>query len=52
PHEAIPFWQRMSKLSAGNKPPEFLSTHPADETRIKQLEAVMTETVDKYYKKR
>lgn len=51
PHEAIPFWQRMSKLSAGNKPPEFLSTHPADETRIKQLEAVMEETVNQYYKK-
>ena len=50
PREAIPFWQRMAKASSGQKPPELLSTHPADETRIKQLESIMDETVQKYYR--
>ena len=50
PQEAIPFWNRMSKASeGGNKPPEFLSTHPSDENRIAQLEKFMPEAL-KYYK--
>ncbi len=50
PREAIPFWQRMSKLSGGQKPPEFLSTHPSDEKRIADLQGIMDETLKKYYK--
>ncbi|MGG9972388.1 M48 family metallopeptidase [Ferruginibacter sp. SUN002] len=50
PKEAIPFWQRMSKAAgSGTKPPEFLSTHPSDEKRIKQLEGYMDEALT-YYK--
>jgi predicted Zn-dependent protease len=37
PNEAIRFWQKMSSQKSGS-PPEFLSTHPADATRIAQLE--------------
>lgn len=50
PREAIPFWQRMAQASNGNKPPEFLSTHPSDETRIAQLQKIMDETVKNYYR--
>jgi predicted Zn-dependent protease len=36
PAEAIPFWQRMSQL--GSDPvPEFLSTHPSHDTRIRRI---------------
>jgi predicted Zn-dependent protease len=49
PREAIPFWQRMSQAGGGQKPPEMLSTHPSDETRIKKLEGYMNEAL-KYYK--
>jgi len=48
PGEAIPFWQRMSAKAGGGKPPEFMSTHPADETRIKDIKALLPEAM-KYY---
>lgn len=48
PREAIPFWQRMAKLG-GEKPPTFLSDHPADEDRIKKLQVLMPEALT-YYK--
>jgi predicted Zn-dependent protease len=48
PKEAIPLWQRMEKLSAGNKPPEFLSTHPAEATRIAELQKHMDEALGYY----
>lgn len=47
PQEAIPFWQRMAN-AGGAKPPEFLSTHPADDTRIKQLQKIMPEAMSYY----
>lgn len=37
PATAVAFWERMSKSSGGEKPPEFLSTHPSDETRMRQI---------------
>lgn len=36
PEESVPLWQNMSQAS-GASPPEFMSTHPSNETRIKQL---------------
>jgi predicted Zn-dependent protease len=49
PEAAIPFWSRMAQ-SGGQKPPEILSTHPSDETRIRNLKEFMPEAL-KYYKK-
>jgi predicted Zn-dependent protease len=40
PASAITFWQRMT-LAGGAKPPEFLSTHPSDENRIKAMQAFL-----------
>ena len=47
PREALPFWQRMAKAGGGS-PPEFLSTHPSDETRLRKLEKFIPEAL-KYY---
>lgn len=40
PAEAIEFWRRMQE-AGGRKPPEWMSTHPADETRIGHLRALL-----------
>lgn len=50
PREAVDFWQRMSVAQKGVSPPEFLSTHPADKTRIRNIEKMMPEAL-KYYRK-
>jgi predicted Zn-dependent protease len=39
PAEAPRLWERMSGGKKGGAPPEFLSTHPSDATRIAQLRA-------------
>jgi predicted Zn-dependent protease len=52
PHVAVGLWQRMSKATAGHgKPPEILSTHPSDQSRINGINAYLP-TAMKYYKKR
>ncbi len=48
PHVAIEFWKRMSALSGGQAPPEFMSTHPADARRVADLQAYLPEAL-KYY---
>jgi predicted Zn-dependent protease len=48
PQEAVPFWQRMGS-AGGQKPPEFLATHPSDENRIAKLRQYMPEALS-YYK--
>jgi len=49
PEAAVSFWQRMAAASQGSqKPPEFLSTHPADATRIAQIQRLLPEA-KKYY---
>ncbi len=39
PDEAARLWERMKAQSGGQAPPEFLSTHPSNDTRISNLTA-------------
>lgn len=48
PQSAVAFWQRMAALGGNNKS-EFLSDHPSDETRIRQIQGWMPEALQ-YYK--
>ena len=48
PQVAVAFWQRMAAASNNNKS-EFLSDHPSDATRIKQIQGWMPEALQ-YYK--
>ncbi len=47
PKVAVSFWERMSQ-AGGQKPPEFLATHPSDERRIANLQAIMPEALAFY----
>ena len=48
PRQAPVFWERMA-AGGGQKPPEFMSTHPSDATRVRQLNERMNEALQ-YYK--
>lgn len=48
PNEAVGFWQRMAAQKQGGAPPEFLSTHPSDESRIKNLKKLIPEAMQYY----
>lgn len=51
PDSAVTFWERMSTAKEGGAPPEFLSTHPSDETRIANIRKRLPEA-RQYYKAR
>lgn len=49
PHETIRFWKRMSDATSGSgSPPEFMSTHPNHETRIRDLTRWIPEAMPLY----
>jgi predicted Zn-dependent protease len=50
PHVALAFWERMSAAAKGEKPPELMSTHPSDETRIANIRRLLPEIMKKYYR--
>ena len=49
PKEAPMLWERMSKIG-GQEPPQILSTHPSNQTRIDNLNSWMPEAMDYYNK--
>jgi predicted Zn-dependent protease len=49
PNEAVRFWQEMNE-KGGSRPPTFLSTHPAPESRIEKIKSYIPEAM-RYYKK-
>ncbi len=48
PTEAPRFWTRFASASKSAKPPEFLSTHPADERRASDLEKMLPDALKHY----
>jgi len=48
PNEALSFWQRMSQEKSGSAPPEFMSTHPSDATRISKIQNEIPEAMTYY----
>lgn len=52
PREAPRFWERMQAKAGGAGQPEFLSTHPHPDTRIKKLNSQMDEAVKIYLQNR
>ncbi len=49
PHAARDLWTRMAAAAKGqSRPPEFLSTHPSEETRVRQIEGWLPEAMKQY----
>ena len=48
PRAGVTLWQKMIKANSGGRPPEFLSSHPTDSSRVQQIEALLP-TVMPFY---
>ncbi len=46
--ETTKLWERMKKAQKGKQPPEFMSTHPSSENRIKNINGWIHEIILKY----
>ena len=46
--ETVKLWERMKELNKGKEPPEFLSTHPSSDNRIKNLNNWMNDIILDY----
>lgn len=50
PEKSVDFWERMaSSKGANGAPPEFLSTHPSDATRIAEIKKYLPEALSFYH---
>ena len=47
PSAALSFWEKMAK-AGGSKPPEWMSTHPSDESRIAEIKRQLPEAMAIY----
>jgi predicted Zn-dependent protease len=48
PRAGVSLWQKMIKANQGGRPPEFLSTHPAEANRIQQIESLLPAVLPLY----
>ena len=46
--ETVKIWERMKELKKGKEPPQFMSTHPSSDNRIRQLNEKMNEVILDY----
>ena len=46
--ESIRVWERMQTASNGDRPPEFMSSHPSPENRINKLKEWIPEVTEQY----
>ena len=52
PEAAVALWQRMAEQRSGPSVPEYASTHPSDDTRIRNLQRWLPEALEEYEKAR
>ena len=48
PREAPDLWERMGQIGSGQRPPEWMSTHPASETRAENFREWMPDAIAEY----
>ena len=52
PEAAVTVWQKMTAAGSSGQPPEFLSTHPSNESRIADLRAQLPRVAPLYQARR
>lgn len=48
PRAGVSLWQKMMSASQGGSPPEFLSSHPADSSRVQTIQALLPKVMPLY----
>ena len=48
PSEAVELWRNMKRASGGEAPPEFMSTHPSNDSRIKAIQSELQQATPIY----
>jgi predicted Zn-dependent protease len=48
PHAGVTLWQKMISVKEGGNPPEFLSSHPADASRVHEIESLLPTVMPLY----
>ena len=48
PNAGVTLWQKMTQASQGGQPPEFLSSHPADANRVREIQALLPTVMPLY----
>jgi metalloendopeptidase OMA1, mitochondrial len=49
PHAALDLWKRMAEAAKGQRPSEWLSTHPSEATRIERIQGWLPEAMQYYH---
>jgi predicted Zn-dependent protease len=52
PRAGVTLWQKMLSASGGSSPPEFLSTHPSGQNRIREIESLLGTVMPLYQQAR
>ena len=48
PRAGVTLWQKMINANQGGRPPEFLSSHPAEASRVEQIRALLPTVIPLY----
>ena len=48
PRAGISLWQKMLEANKGQKPPEFLSTHPTEKNRVQEIQSLLPRVMPLY----
>jgi predicted Zn-dependent protease len=48
PRAGVTLWRKMMAANSGGRPPEFLSSHPAESSRVQQIEALLPTVMPLY----
>ena len=48
PRAGVTLWQKMTAAKSGDNPPKFMSSHPADASRIQRIQSLLPTVIPLY----